>query len=268
MGQTALVLAVTACYRSHPFQSRSSAVDRPDRPECSFRRARIGDTGVSYEIETGATMDRAHRATSVKLSCLAVMLLATGCSLVPTIAYIIKPEDTPAEFDGLSGKRVAVICRATSLGYAQPTVGRDVAVQVGALLAKNGHKIQIVDQRELADWVDKHDWQDYREVGKALKADMVVGIDLDRFETSRGSTLLQGQADVRLSVHDIKKNLAVWEKSPATITTPPNMHDSGSSSHEEEFRRRFIGMLSERIAHHFYDYDSRKHFATGGDALN
>ena len=213
-------------------------------------------------------MDRAHRATSVKLSCLAVMLLATGCSLVPTIAYIIKPEDTPAEFDGLSGKRVAVICRATSLDYTQPTIGREMAVQVGALLAKNGHKIEVVDERELADWIDKHDWQNYAEVGRALKADMVVGIDIDRFETSRGSTLLQGQADVRLSVHDIKKNLVVWHKSPARITTPPNMLDTGSTVHEEEFRRRFISMVSDRIAHHFYDYDSRKQFAADGNALN
>jgi hypothetical protein len=204
-------------------------------------------------------MDRAHRATSVKLSCLAVMLLATGCSLVPTIAYIIKPEDTPAEFDGLSGKRVAVICRATSLDYTQPTIGREMAVH---------HKIEVVDERELADWIDKHDWQNYAEVGRALKADMVVGIDINRFETSRGSTLLQGRADVRLSVHDIKKNLVVWQKSPATITTPPNMLDTGSTAHEEEFRRRFISMVSDRIAHHFYDYDSRKQFAADGNALN
>jgi hypothetical protein len=213
-------------------------------------------------------MDRAHRATSVTLSCLAVMLLATGCSLVPTIAYIIKPEDTPAEFDGLNGKRVAVICKATSLEYTQPTVGREVALQVGALLAEHGSKIEVVDERELADWTDKHDWDNYAEVGRALKADMVVGIDIDRFETSRGSTLLQGQAAVRLSVHDINKNLVVWTKTPAPVTTPPSMLESGSTAHEAEFRRRFIAMVADRIAHHFYDYDSRKQFATDGNALN
>jgi hypothetical protein len=182
-----------------------------------------------------------------------------GCSLVPTIAYIIKPEDVAAEFDGLNGRRVVVICRATSLDYAQPTVGRDLAMRVGMLVQKNGRKVEIVDERELADWVDKHDWRDYREVGRALKADLVLGIDLDRFDVKLSSTVLQGQADAHISVYDVSKNMVVWEKRPRTIRFPTNGPWDGN---EEEFRRRFMGILAERIAHHFYAYDSRKDFAS------
>ena len=100
--------------------------------------------------------------------------LATGCSLVPTIAYIIKPEDVPAEFDGLNGQRVVIIGRATSLDYSQPTVGRDLARRVGMLVAKNCRKVEVVEERELSDWVDKHEWRHFKEVGRAMKADMVV----------------------------------------------------------------------------------------------
>jgi hypothetical protein len=216
----------------------------------------------------GATMDRAlfHLRRAMLLTVPVVALLA-GCSLLPTIAYIIKPEDTPAEFDGLPGKRVAVICRATSLEYAEPTVGRDLAVYVGALLAKNCKKVEIIDERELADWVDKHDWHDYREVGRALKADMVVGIDLERFEISRGSTLLQGQADTRLGVYDIASGRKLWEKRPPTVKFPPNSPVSSSDRQEEDFRRQFVGVLAEQIAHHFYAYDSRKEFASDSMAL-
>src|SRR4029434_9343726 len=44
--------------------------------------------------------------------------LATGCSIVPTIAYIIKPEDVAAEFDELNGKRLAVVCCAAGVWSA------------------------------------------------------------------------------------------------------------------------------------------------------
>ncbi len=197
----------------------------------------------------------------VRLLPFLALALAAGCSLLPTIAYVIKPEDVPAEFDGLNGKRVAVICRATSLEYADPSVSRDLALRVGALLRKNGRKIEVVDERELADWVDKHDWRDYREVGRALKADMVVGMDLERFELSRGSTLVQGQADVRLTVYDIKNNQTVWEKRPQTIKFPPNSPYAAADRQEDDFRRQFLGVLSERVARYFYAYDSRKDFA-------
>ena len=155
-----------------------------------------------------------------------------------------------------------MICRATSLEYAHPTVARDLAVRVGALLQKNGKKVQVLDERELADWVDKHDWHDFREVGRALKADMVVGLDLERFELARGSTLLQGQADVRMAVYDINKNIRLWEPARSlSVKFPPNSPYSSSDRQEDDFRRQFLGVLAERVARHFYDYDSRKDFA-------
>ena len=215
-------------------------------------------------------MDRALvRSLPARVLASAMIALAAGCSLLPTIAYIIKPEDVAAEFDGLNGKRVAVICRAASLEYADPTVARDLAVRVAALLKKNGRKVAVVDERELADWVDKHDWNDYREVGRALKADMVVGIDLERFALSRGSTLLQGQADVRLAVYDIAKGEQLWAPDRSlSVKFPPNSPYSSSDRKEDDFRRQFLGVLAERVARHFYAYDSRKDVALDSTVLN
>jgi hypothetical protein len=188
--------------------------------------------------------------------------------MLPALAYVIDPEDVDAEFEGLKGKRVAVICRATSLEYAHPTVSRDLAVRVAALLQEKLRKVEIVDERELADWVDKHDWDDYREVGRALKADMVVGIDLERFELSRGSTLLQGQADVRLAVYDVKEGAKVWEPSRlVSVKFPPNSPYAAADRQEDDFRRQFLGVLAERVARHFYEYDSRRDFALDSTVL-
>lgn len=208
------------------------------------------------------------RSLPVLLWPLLAVALTAGCSMLPALAYVIKPEDVAAEYEGLNGNRVVVICRAASLDYAHPTVSRDLAVRVAALLRENGRKIEVVDERELADWVDKHDWNDYREVGRALKADMVVGMDLERFELSRGSTLLQGQADVRLAVYDMKSNAKVWDPAkPISVKFPPNSPLAAADRQEDDFRRQFLGVLAERVARHFYDYDSRKDFALDSTVL-
>lgn len=221
-------------------------------------------------------MDRDARFSAslpARLSAWSVLLLiaatlaTVGCSLLPTIAYIIEPNDTKAEFAGLEKKKVAVICRAASIEYAHPTVGRDLAIRVGQMLSRNGKDIEVIDERELADWVDKHDWNDYREVGRALKADMVVGIDLERFEIAQGQTLLQGHAEIGLVVWDIKKNSKVWEKHPPTVKFPPNSPIAQSDRQEDEFRRQFLGVLSERIGNYFYAHDSRKQFASDSTVL-
>ncbi|HJS07815.1 MAG TPA: hypothetical protein VJ809_09140 [Pirellulales bacterium] len=214
-------------------------------------------------------MDRAlFRPLVARLVTTSALALAAGCSLLPTIAYIIKPEDVSAEFDGLNGKRVAVICRAASLEYADPTVARDLSVRVAALLKENGRKVAVVDERDLADWVDKHDWHDYREVGRALKADMVVGIDLERFALSRGSTLLQGQADLRLAVYDVESGQRRWEPGRTlSVKFPPNSPYSSSDRKEEDFRRQFLDVLAERVARHFYAYNSRNDVALDSTVL-
>src|SRR5438105_13402062 len=100
----------------------------------------------------------------------AVLLLALpGCGPVATLAWLIHgPEMIPAEFDGLKGKRVAVVCLdANSLsgpGGESDAVGKAVAMT----LAKNVHDIRMVRQTEVADWLDSHGdaVTDYRDVGR------------------------------------------------------------------------------------------------------
>ena len=44
-------------------------------------------------------------------------------------------------------------------------------------------------------------WEEYVEVGKAMKADMVVGVELEKFSIYQAQTLYQGKANA--SVRDI-----------------------------------------------------------------
>jgi hypothetical protein len=197
----------------------------------------------------------------------AACLLAApaGCGPIATVAWLIHgPEMIPAEFEGLKGKRVAIVCLdANSLsgpGGEADTVAKAVAVN----LQKNVQDIKVVRQTEVADWLDSHgdDITDFRDVGRGVKADMVVGIDLMAFSLHEGQTLLKGTSRVGVKVYDMQKGgELVYEKSPAKIAWPEN-GARHVTENEDQFRTVFIGMLAERIARDFYPFELAKDFGT------
>src|SRR5262245_4879103 len=138
--------------------------------------------------------------------CVAVLASLPGCGALATVAWLIQgPPKTPAKFRGLENKRVAVVCLdANSLsgpGGEADAIGRAVNVSLGY----NVPNINMVRPAEVADWIDSknEDVTDYRAVGRGVKADMVVGIDLVSFSIHEGQTLLKGRAKVGVKVYDM-----------------------------------------------------------------
>ncbi len=84
--------------------------------------------------------------------CLSLLMLGvTGCSAVSTIAYFINPNDTPAAYKGLADKKSVVVCRAESLEYSDPLIGRELAGVIGRKMEQNDKKLSIIDDQKLAD---------------------------------------------------------------------------------------------------------------------
>src|SRR5438477_11471121 len=107
------------------------------------------------------------RRLNILAASVCLLWVVPGCGPLATIAWLIHgPEMIPAEFDGLKGKRVAVVCLdANSLsgpGGEADAVGKAVAM----LLAKQVPDIHMVRQNEDADWLDSHgdDVTGYRRV--------------------------------------------------------------------------------------------------------
>ena len=195
---------------------------------------------------------------------MAFLTAIPGCGPLATVAWLIHgPEMIPAEFDGLKDKRVAVVCLdANSLsgpGGEADAVGKAVTM----LLTKNVPGIRVVRQNEVADWLDTHgsDITDYRDVGRGVKADMVVGIDLLAFNLHEGKTLLKGRAKVGVKVYDMKKGgELVYEAAPKEIAWPKD-GARHVTENEAGFRTTFIGMLAERIARDFYSVELTTSFS-------
>jgi hypothetical protein len=205
----------------------------------------------------------AHRSLA-QAAALCLLAALPGCGPIATIAWLIHgPEMVPAEFDGLKGKRVAVVCldanSLTGPGGEADAVGKAVAMT----LAKNVHDVNMVPQSKVADWLDSRgdDVTDYRDVGRGVKADMVVGIDLLGFTLHEGKTLLKGKAKVGVKVYDMRKGgELVYESAPQEIAWPEN-GARHVTENEANFRAIYIGMLAERIARDFYPFELSVNFS-------
>jgi hypothetical protein len=197
-------------------------------------------------------------------------LCAGGCvSALFTPLYMLNGNNIEAEFKGLKGKRVAVVCRPLVLmKYRNANVAKDLAREVTLLLKKNVPKIQVVEHGKVAEWMDENTWEEYVEVGKAVGAEVVVGIDLERFDLLAGQTVYQGRANVTLKVYDCKSKSELFSKSPPQIAYPANHVVSSLNKQEVDFRREFVSILADQIARHFYAHDPHADVAMDSRAMD
>ena len=218
-------------------------------------------------------MVRFVSARGTRVAALGVILLAvaqSGCNMISAAAFIVHGDNAPAEFSGLAGKRVAVVCRPTcQLQFADAVAAPELAALVGELLAKNVKGCKIVAPSEVAKWADSNNWDNYAEIGRAMKADVVVGIDLDDFGLYEGPTLYKGHAALNVRIYDMHSGsrMATWSKALPQVLWPPSAEESVSDKPEDAFRREYLGVLSEHVGELFYEHERLKGFAVDADSL-
>lgn len=204
-------------------------------------------------------MRPASRARLGLLLVTALAAAAPGCSIAANMAYWWGGNLIPARSKALEGgKRVAVVCLdANSLG-GPGGEAEAVARAVSAALAQNVSKITIVRQSEIADWIDNQNQEvtSYTDVGRGVKADLVVGIDLISFSLHEGQTLLRGKANVRVRVYDMAKNGEVIDSTETREICWPESGARHVTENEANFKINFIHTLANKIARDYYAYPS------------
>ncbi len=187
-----------------------------------------------------------------------------GCNVLAAIGYFTHQDNQPAECSEvkLKGQRVAIVCRPVlQLQYADSAAAPALAAAVGQLLSKNVKGIKIVSPSEVAEWADGHDWKNYPEIGRAVKADVVIGVDLEDFNLYKGQTLYQGSSDVHIWVYDMHNGgHRAWDKKVPPIIFPANSEIPTTEKSESEFRRQYLGVLAQHVARHFYSFDPMEDF--------
>jgi len=210
------------------------------------------------------------RSVTLLAGVLAFVVLNTGCGVLQFAMYVVNGTDVKAEYNDLKGKKVAVICHTGSRFHPNSEIAsRALALEIGRLLRQHISKIEVVRQQEIDKWIDEHGPEKLEQIqliGQDLSVDRVIDIDFDGYEVEVHSTLLQGQADLRISVYDIENDesgegMLVWEKELLNSEFPSN--PVPSSEHEkEDFERLFIKVLAARVGQLFYPHDG---YATFGE---
>lgn len=198
---------------------------------------------------------------------LLVLSSATGCiqSLLATGVYLWQGGNVvPAQCEELKGQRVVVVCRPPSTNeYRHAGASRSIGKRVSSLLEENVKGIDVVSPREVDNWIDEQDWENFKDLGRAVKATRIVYIELDNFDLYKGTTLYQGDADVQLTVYDMTKRDGdqVWSRNVGQILFPRNAGIPSADKSVQEFQDQFVEVVSVQTASLFYKHDPNADFA-------
>ncbi|MFN3188963.1 MAG: hypothetical protein ACE361_00455 [Aureliella sp.] len=187
-----------------------------------------------------------------------VLISSTGCiSLVANLMHAINGNELPAEYDGLVGKRVAMICQ-TDEGFRTTAASTILTNNLHAALNMHVEDIDLVPHSEIEKWVDVHGQQgvDYVEVGKAVKAERVVAVEVAKLGLTNGPTLFKGSADISVTVYDIERGgKLIFRKQMPDCEFPTTDGKPVSETTESKFRSFYLAILTRRISGIFYPVD-------------
>lgn len=214
-------------------------------------------------------MDSASRLTCrwAVASCAALLCAAsTGCihTLLATSIYMWQGGNVvPAECDALEKERVVVLCRPpASYEYRNAGAARAIGARVSEMLEKNVKGIEVVSPKEVDNWVDEQDWENFKDLGRSVKATRIVYIELDDFDLFKGKTLYQGTADVSISVYDMEdRDKLIWDRRLGQVLFPRNSGIPASDKPAAAFERQFVEIVSTQIAEHFYKHNPNADYA-------
>jgi hypothetical protein len=198
------------------------------------------------------------------------LLAYTGCaSLLATGIYVLQGGNMiPAACDALQDHRVVVMCRPpASNEYRHAGASRNLSQRVSEKLVEHVKNIDVVNPREVDEWVDESDWGDFRELAEAVRADLVVHIELDKFDLYKGKTLYQGQADVTVNVYDVRNHSKlVWSRKLGEVLYPVNSGIPAQDKPPQQFEKEFVEIIADNIAINFYKHDPNDAFAMDAKA--
>jgi hypothetical protein len=192
---------------------------------------------------------------------------STGClhTLLATGVYFWQGGNiVPAQCEELDEQRVVVVCRPPSSNeYRHAGASRNVGKRISELLAEHVPEIDMVSPREVDNWIDEQDWDNYKDLGRAVHATRIVYVELDNFDLYKGTTLYQGNAEVHVSVVDMTKHdgKQVWSRNLGQVLFPRNSGIPSADKPVHEFERQFVDVVAYQVASLFYKHDPNATFA-------
>lgn len=189
---------------------------------------------------------------------LITIVCSTGCiGAMSQLLYVIKGHQVPAAFDGMEGKRVAVVCVSDASAYGPDTLTYTVNKAVSMKLATSVKDISVVNPNDIEQWVDAHGWDEtnFVEIGKAVDADLVLAIEIGSYSIHEGATMYKGRSDITATVFDLVNGGQVaYVHGPHHFSFPENGRPAIQTS-DRQFEAVYLAKLTQHISRQFHEHD-------------
>ncbi len=199
------------------------------------------------------------------LLALIVMAPLSGCAgLIAYPLYVIKGDSVPANYDKLASKRVAVICKSASSASGPNSPESLINRHFSQILQERVADVEIVPVEEVADWIDRNNWNeiDCVEVGRGVNADAVVLLAVESFSLKDSPTLFKGRSTVTTKVYDLTQDGKVdYQGNTFDFAYPQNGGRHTTELSDAAFQRQFTKVLSHHLAKDFFKYDKSEDYA-------
>ena len=200
-----------------------------------------------------------------------ILLTVPGCtSFLSAIMYAAGADLQPAEYEQLENQRTAVIVVTEGSKYTDDVTSRILSREVREILEVEVDKIKLVREEEIDSWKDTNGWDqlDFVSIGKGLKADKVVAIELTGLKLREGQTLYRGRANVTTTVYDIQTGRKEFRRHLDDFMFPVTAGQYTSETTEARFRRNFLMILAKRVSRYFHRFDPKDSFALDAAIVN
>ncbi len=206
----------------------------------------------------------ARSATSFTFaSVLLSLVLATqvGClGLLSNFMHAVGADKVPADYKDakkLAKGRLAIVTLADNSEYSDNISARLLSRNVREILTRELSGVSLVREDEIADWRDSNGWDkvDFAAIGKGVKADKVIGIELRNLRLRDGATLYRGRSDATVVVIDVPTGEVLYRRDLDEYTYPTTAGQYTSETTESRFRKLYLGMLATQIGRSFHAYD-------------
>jgi hypothetical protein len=186
------------------------------------------------------------------------LAIQTGClGFAANIMNVVRGHTVKAEFEGLEGKRVAVVTITDSSQYSDDASARILSRRVADILHSEVKDCTLVREDEVQQWRDRNGWDaiEFIDIGRGVKADKVLGIEMTGLRLRDGATLYRGRAGVTATVYDIESGSVEFRRHLEEFTYPVSAGMYTSETTELKFRNLFLSVLAAKIARYFHGYD-------------
>lgn len=190
-----------------------------------------------------------------------------SCNLLMPMAVIgVQKQKYPAEFDKLAGSKVAILVWTDpSTLFDYPYARLEMATYVGdklhAELAMRDQAIQVVDARDVEDFLQKNPDAriDPGAVGRKFDANYIVYVEVASFQIRDPgeAQFLRGRINASVSVYDVtarERDARRFDLTPVETVYPEDQPVLLSATNSPLVREATYRKFAEMVARKFFEY--------------